>query len=207
MKVAIAVWKERISPVFDVSGKILLLDIKNRLVTGMTEEKIVCDNPVRRACRLAELNVQTLICGAVSQSLSNILDAYGIETISFISGDVDEVIDAYLAGALPNPAMSMPGCCRQRMRWDTPSEEAQTANHPGNGGESREQKEDKTMPRGDGTGPDGQGPGTGRGKGRCGGQGRQGIVRSGNGQQGKDSESGQGRGYGQGSGSGKGRKK
>ncbi|MCP4350275.1 MAG: hypothetical protein GY795_32785 [Desulfobacterales bacterium] len=182
MKVAVAVWKERISPVFDVSGQILVLDIENKAVTRKTEEKILCDNPVRRVCRLAELNVQTLICGAVSQSLANILDAYGIETISFIAGNADEVIDAYLNGILPNPAMSMPGCCRQRIQLGKNSEKQRLSNHPGTREQFQEQKEDNNMPRGDRTGPDGQGPRTGRGKGRCGKQGRQRIVETGNGQ-------------------------
>ncbi len=206
MKVAIAVWKKRISPVFDVSEQILVLDIRNRAVAKMTEEKILCDNPVRRACRLAELNVRTLICGAVSQSLADILDAYGIETISFIAGDVDEVIGAYLADVLPNPSMSMPGCCRHRRRQSTLPERLQRSEYPGTGEQSREQKEGNNMPRGDRTGPDGRGPGTGRGNGGCGGQGRQEPAETGNGQQDKDSGTDQGR-NGQGNGSGKGRRK
>lgn len=196
MKLALAVWKGRISPVFDVSGKIIVLDIESSSVVRMTEETIACDNPVRRVCRLAELDVQTLICGAISRALGNMLDAYGIRTISFIAGEVGEVTDAYLAGNLPNPALSMPGCCKHR--WGAVQEEPRATKQFGNKEQSRAQREDNNMPKNDGTGPRGQGPGTGRGQGRCGGgQGKQRFGGGNSRKQGQNTRSGQSRGRGQ----------
>lgn len=116
MRVAIAVWKNRISPVFDVSRNILVLDIENGIVTGKHKEKFASDNSDHKLTRLAELRVQKLICGAISQPLADMLTSNGIKTLSFIAGDIVEVIAAYLAGSLPNPALSMPGCCRRRRR-------------------------------------------------------------------------------------------
>ncbi len=174
MKVALAVWKGRISPVFDVSRQILVLDIKKGAVAGKIKEIYADDDSTRRACWLAELKVQTLICGAISQALAGMLAAYGIKTIPFIAGGVDEVIDAYLAGALPNPNLSMPGCCRRRgLMQGAIFKEQWTKNGFGNGKRSRTRKEVETMPRGDRTGPQGKGPETGKGLGRCGNKGKQ----------------------------------
>jgi predicted Fe-Mo cluster-binding NifX family protein len=140
MKVALAVWKGRISPVFDVSRQVLVLDIENNSVTGATHETIRHDDPVRRVSRLMELDVHTLICGAISQSLVNMLDMRGIGTISFIAGGVDEVIDAYLAGALPNPGLSMPGCCAQRRQRGRCLKNQKQRNSPVQGSSERRRK-------------------------------------------------------------------
>jgi len=109
MRTALAIWNGRISPVFDVSRQVLVLDIENGDIVARSEETLDT-NPVRKAGRLAGMKVETLICGAVSRSLSAILAAYGIRIIPFIAGDSEEVILAYLAGDLPNPQMAMPGC-------------------------------------------------------------------------------------------------
>ncbi|MFH1992961.1 MAG: NifB/NifX family molybdenum-iron cluster-binding protein [Pseudomonadota bacterium] len=116
MRVAVAVWKDRISPVFDVSRDILVLDIENGIITGKHGERFASDNSAHKLTRLAELRVQKLICGAISQPLADMLTSNGIKTLSFIAGGIEEVIAAYLAGNLPNPALSMPGCCSRRRR-------------------------------------------------------------------------------------------
>jgi len=116
MRVAVAVWKDRISPVFDVSRNILVLDIENGIITCKHEERFASDNSAHKLTKLAELRVQKLICGAISQPLAHMLTSNGIKTLSFIAGDIEEVIAAYLSGNLSNPALSMPGCCRSRQR-------------------------------------------------------------------------------------------
>jgi len=210
MKVALAVWKGRISPVFDVSRHILVLDIEKGAVAGKIEETCVDDNPAHRVCKMARLKVQTLICGAVSQGLAGMLAAYDIKTIPFVAGDVEEVIDAYLAGNLPNPNLSMPGCCGRRgLLRGSISKERLTKNGFGKGKQSRIRKEEETMPGGDRTGPQGKGPGTGKGLGRCGKQGRQGFAKKSEQNQGQGAGLRQGskRGLGQGSGRGASRTK
>lgn len=112
MKVALSVWNGRIAPVFDVSRRILLLDIHHRVVTGREEETFEEDDPVRKAGKLAEWKVRKLLCGAISRPLAGLFAAYGIRTIPFLAGDAEEVIEAYLAGELPNRRLTMPGCCR-----------------------------------------------------------------------------------------------
>ena len=124
MKVAVAVWKGRISPVFDVSRYIVVLDIEKGTILKRNEETFRDEDPVSKTYRLAMLGINLLICGAVSQNMAGMLAAHGIRTISFIAGDMEDVIAAYLAGNLPNPAMTMPGRCgprhrrhRRRRRW------------------------------------------------------------------------------------------
>jgi len=110
MRVAITVWKGRVSPVFDVSRKIIILDIHNKAIVKRIEKRLVVEDPMSKINRLAGFNIYTLICGAVSQPVMGMLKANGIQVIPFVSGEIDAVIAAYVSGNLPNPTMSMPGC-------------------------------------------------------------------------------------------------
>jgi len=175
MRVAFAVWDGRISPVFDVTRRVLLLDIEAGAVLERREEEFHSPDPRSRAGRRAARGVETLVCGALSGSLAGARAARGIRALAFVAGPVEEVLAAFLAGRIEDDAFAMPGChgrCRRRRA-----------------GRSTE------MPGRDGTGPEGKGPGTGRGMGRCG-QGKGGGMGRG---------AGKGRGGGQGGGRGGGR--
>ncbi len=110
MQIALAVWNGRISPVFDVSRHLMIFEIESGTVVQTFEEIFSSDNPFQKVRRLAQLNVEVLICGAVSQGVDAMLETNGIERIPFIAGNMDDVVGAYLAGTLPNREMAMPGC-------------------------------------------------------------------------------------------------
>jgi predicted Fe-Mo cluster-binding NifX family protein len=110
MKVALTIWNGRISPVFDVSRRMTLLDIEEGLVKARSDVSLQLGDPTRKAEQLASLKVETLICGAVSRPLSAMLAARGIHVIPFVAGEVEDVVHAYLGGFLPSPAWAMPGC-------------------------------------------------------------------------------------------------
>jgi len=109
-----ATWNGRISPVFDVSRQVLVLEVEDGCVLARREETLPGTDPQAQAGRLAALAPQTLICGAISQAMADLLAATDIRVIPFTAGDVEAVLAAWLAGRLPNPALSMPGCCGQR---------------------------------------------------------------------------------------------
>jgi predicted Fe-Mo cluster-binding NifX family protein len=115
MKVAISTWNGRVSPVFDVARTLLVLEIGE---AGIAErrEQALDDGPAGRIERIVDAGVKVLLCGAISQPLAGMLAARGVRVVPFISGDVEEVIRAYLAGALGCPRFAMPGCHRRRMR-------------------------------------------------------------------------------------------
>jgi predicted Fe-Mo cluster-binding NifX family protein len=115
-RIALTIWNGKISPVFDVSRQLMVLDIEAGDISEEYMEKFASDDPVYRLNKLKALNVQTLICGAVSNYLVEILNSGGIKTISFISGNVSDVIRAYLADNLPNPGLTMPGCGGKQRR-------------------------------------------------------------------------------------------
>ncbi len=117
MKVALTVWEGRISPVFDVCREALVLEIGNGNIVSTAKETLDTANPLQKIARLADLGVETLICGAVSEPLHTELTSRGLNVIGFVAGEVDEVVQALVSGRLPAPPLSMPGCgARQRRR-------------------------------------------------------------------------------------------
>jgi predicted Fe-Mo cluster-binding NifX family protein len=101
--------------VFDVARQVLLLDVEDGRVTARHEEALPGTDPLAQVAGLAALGAEVLICGAVSRPMASVLSVAGIRTIPFTAGPVEDVLAAWLAGSLPNPALSMPGCCG-RMR-------------------------------------------------------------------------------------------
>ncbi len=117
MKIAIAVWKGRISPVFDTARHLMVMDVEAGKALSRHEESLVDQMAHMKVSRLVKLGVEVLICGAISRPLAEMITGSGIRLIPFLSGDVEEVIQAFLAGNLPNSAFLMPGCCGRRRQF------------------------------------------------------------------------------------------
>ncbi len=139
MKLAITPWNGRVAPVFDSSERLLILDrapyvpsmerlsMDGRLraeelsVDGdpMGEEFDISQKaPAQKVRFLADQGVEQLICGAISKDLEILLRDQGIDVYSFIAGDVDVVLHAWITGQLDTPIYAMPGCFSGRHhRW------------------------------------------------------------------------------------------
>ncbi len=109
-KVAFAYWGNRIAPVFDIAQQIKILDVESGRIVREYQETFPDSLPSHKAVRLAELGISTLVCGAVSGPVLDLIEAYGILVISFVAGDVREVISAWLTGRINDNIFSMPGC-------------------------------------------------------------------------------------------------
>lgn len=110
MKVAVTVWENRISPVFDASRRLLIAEIENDRVTGQSYVFFDPGLPGSLVKTLTMLDVPVLICGAVSQAPATIIAAGGITLVPFIAGEVDRVLEVYATGSPLAPRFAMPGC-------------------------------------------------------------------------------------------------
>jgi predicted Fe-Mo cluster-binding NifX family protein len=117
MRVAIPIVDGRISPVFDVAKRLLLVDVEQHGQLRRTEEGLGETLPELRAERVAKLGVDVLICGAISWPLQSLLVSAGVDVIPQTCGQVDEVVRAFLSGQLVGDAFVMPGCCGRRRRF------------------------------------------------------------------------------------------
>ena len=99
---------------FDVAEHLLVVNIEDGGEASRTEERIQETVASRKAARLAELGVDTLVCGAVSRPLEEMVMASGIQVIPWRCGPVDSVLEAFASGRLKEEAFLMPGCCGRR---------------------------------------------------------------------------------------------
>jgi len=116
MKVAIPHWRGRVSPVFDVAERVLIVEFDGGIERSREEVLFDADEPQARAARLAETGAEVLVCGAISWPLEMAVAARGIQVIPQTCGDVECVLAAFSDGRLNEDAFLMPGCCGRRRR-------------------------------------------------------------------------------------------
>jgi predicted Fe-Mo cluster-binding NifX family protein len=118
-KTAFSYWNKRIAPVFDIALRLHVLEIESGRIIRETEETIKGDLPVQKAQYLSESGIGTLVCGAISTPLSEVMAAYGIRLTPFVAGDLSEVMEAWRTGGLDSRSFDMPGCTeRHRISGD-----------------------------------------------------------------------------------------
>ena len=110
MKIAIPIWNDCVSNVFDFAGKLLLVEIENGKEISKSEVPLESQSLSQRVGQLKSLEVDVLVCGAISRALANMVTASGIQVLPYVTGSIDDVLQAYLTGQLAKPEFSMPGC-------------------------------------------------------------------------------------------------
>ena len=109
MRVALSVWGNRISPVFDSGEQLLLVDIDRGIETKRDIITINKLAPMKRAGYLKQKGVDLLICGALTRSMMESLEANNIQYIPFICGNCEQIISALLQNQRIEELFKMPG--------------------------------------------------------------------------------------------------
>ncbi|HSO60298.1 MAG TPA: NifB/NifX family molybdenum-iron cluster-binding protein [Desulfobacterales bacterium] len=100
MKIAIAHWQNRISPVFDVADRLILIDVEDGREVHRESLRLVGRDPFGRARELSDRGVDVLLCGAVSRGLEKALVAAGIQVLGFLGGKLESIVSAFIDGQL-----------------------------------------------------------------------------------------------------------
>lgn len=112
MRIAIPIWEDKVSPVFDSASRLLVIDLENMQELSRLVYPIGEDLPCK--CRkIRSLCPDVIICGAISHLLSSMLNSMGIDVIPQVSGRTEEVLEAYLEGDIFDSRFLMPGCRRK----------------------------------------------------------------------------------------------
>ncbi|MGW8159419.1 MAG: NifB/NifX family molybdenum-iron cluster-binding protein [Desulfoprunum sp.] len=119
MKTAFPYWRQRIAPVFDTTRQILIVEKGEGMTLSRTQELLPDTHPAGKVLRLVELEIESLVCGALSRQVRQMATSCGIRVVPFIAGDLDEIVRSWVAGKLAGDAHAMPGCRRRRRRGST----------------------------------------------------------------------------------------
>jgi len=119
--IAVTVWGQRISPVFDSARTLLLAEIDGATVVATAYLAFDPEQTLELVRMLRAQQVVLVICGAVSEQPAALLEAAGIELIPFVAGEVHRVLERYLQGLPLGSEFGMPGCgrsfcCRGKIR-------------------------------------------------------------------------------------------
>ena len=114
MRIAVPIWNDKVSPVLDAATRLLIVDVEDKKETSRFEVHLNERDLLRRCFRIRDMEVDILICGAVSQPLLSMLTASDIDIITEIAGQTEDILTAYLKGGLFQPRFLMPGCKRNR---------------------------------------------------------------------------------------------
>jgi len=118
MKIAIPEYNERVSPVFDTSQRLLVFQMRNRGLPTLLGSEDWCYLPVvARANRLRQMRIDVLLCGGISGWLARQIEALGIRLMPWVAGNVEQVLDAFVAGRLPDRRFAMPGSWGRGHGW------------------------------------------------------------------------------------------
>lgn len=112
MKLAITVWDERISPVYDSAHTLLIAQLRNRKISNISYQSF---DPASEwsGDELELMGIDVLICGAISSSHAAMIEAKNIELLPFITGNVSRVLESYASGSQLVPEFLMPGCSQE----------------------------------------------------------------------------------------------
>ena len=119
MKLAVSIWNDLVAPVFDVSGRIMVVQAASGRIETREHHDLSGLDGLARIRRIAALDIEVLVCGAVSRLCHDLLLAWGIRVIACVSGRVDSILSALLSGQRDIQDFFMPGCPQSYLTHNT----------------------------------------------------------------------------------------
>ena len=113
MKVAIPRFGEDVAPCFEYSATVAIFTIVDDVVTAQTDFTLQSQRSFDRLRLLKDQEVEVLICGGIQDRFEELIRANGIRVISWVSGEVEELLNRFLEGRLT------PGTGRLGARGET----------------------------------------------------------------------------------------
>lgn len=110
MKIALSIFKDSISTVFDAADQLLILEENGTNGHKRTMVKLGSTDPANRATQIKDQGIDVLICGAISRPLQAAITSLGIAVYPFVRGPVEEIIAAHQNGQLSSEIFALPGC-------------------------------------------------------------------------------------------------
>jgi predicted Fe-Mo cluster-binding NifX family protein len=111
MKIAIPIFENRISPRFDFSPEMWLIEVERGKVVGQEKFSTANLNLPQRLDQITSNGVDKVICGGIDGLSRDQLGSRGIDVVQDVTGDADIVFDLFMRGRLRSGF-----CCERRGR-------------------------------------------------------------------------------------------
>jgi len=100
MKVAIPLFKDRISPRFDVCPEMWVVELNDGKMTNQEKWPMESFNLQQRLDQLTSKGVDKIICGGIDNFCMDHLGNLGIDVIHNVAGEAGEVLNLFIRGVL-----------------------------------------------------------------------------------------------------------
>ncbi|MCP4673133.1 MAG: dinitrogenase iron-molybdenum cofactor biosynthesis domain-containing protein [Desulfobacula sp.] len=116
-RIAITIWGNRISPVFDVASTLLVADIKNKMIFHKTYLSFDPGIPSDFIKTLQDFKISMVACGAISNKPADLIIKNNIKLISFVTGNALKFLSHFakeynIDNYIIDKKFIMPGCIR-----------------------------------------------------------------------------------------------
>jgi len=111
MKIAIPIFENRISPRFDFSPEMWVIEVERGKVLGREKFSTANLNLPQRLEQISSNGVDKVICGGIDGLSRDQLGSRGIDVVQDVIGDADIVFDLFMRGRLRSGF-----CCERRGR-------------------------------------------------------------------------------------------
>jgi predicted Fe-Mo cluster-binding NifX family protein len=91
---------EVVAPCLEYSATIAIFSVEDGKVIDQLDFPISSRNPLDRIRLLRDQKVDTIICGGVQDVFEDLVRACGIRLISWVSGNIEELLGLFLKGRL-----------------------------------------------------------------------------------------------------------
>lgn len=117
MKVAVPLFKEKLSPRIDVADGFYFYNISEGVVHSKQSFLWSSDHPVRLITFLREQNIDTVLCGGCPGFIFRMLGCRGVEVVRGVTGvnEPDSLVDLWISGSL-KASPGCPLCSKKRHR-------------------------------------------------------------------------------------------
>jgi predicted Fe-Mo cluster-binding NifX family protein len=109
MILAIPSFRGRVAPTFDWAKRLALVEVAPNWIWRRGEAAIDAPSQRDRAERLVGLHVELLICGAISTPAFLLVQIRGIPVLSWVAGELDQVVAMLAAGSSAAALDHLPG--------------------------------------------------------------------------------------------------
>jgi len=96
MKIAVPLFKDRISPHFGASSTVLLVETNGTTVCREATWEVKGEGPMEMARRLADLGVEEIVCGGIQHRYKEWLIRKGIKVVDNQRGVAEEIVQDLL---------------------------------------------------------------------------------------------------------------
>lgn len=111
LRIALPVWNDRVSPVFDATKRVRVADIIDGSIVNQSEHGLEKGEHVTTLC---SLGVDVLVCAGISPILETSLRNGGVEVVADRCGATDRIVEAYASGDKALRQFRSPGVSEHR---------------------------------------------------------------------------------------------